>query len=175
MWRFLRILCVMAVLLGLPGVGLRADEAVHRTLSNEVIGTEWAAPGDTVGFRVTIDGGIPGTVVTVYEQIGSNLSFAGISPTTPPDFERYCVISALPAENLPGADPAAPAENRVACSVMTDDAGVATLTLSARVNRQALGPPGDATTRGVAAVRGLSTDAGATAASAQIQLLAVPR
>jgi hypothetical protein len=157
MWRFQSVLWVMAMLLELPGAALRADEPFRRTLSNEVIGTEWAAPGDTVGFRVTIGGGIPGTVVTVYEQLGSNLSFVGNSPTPPPSFERYCVISAMPVENLPGADPAAPAENRVACSVMTDDAGVATLTLDAQVKRQALGPTRDATTRAVASVQGLAT------------------
>jgi hypothetical protein len=105
MWRFRSVLWVMVLLLELRGVELRADEPFRRTLSNEVIGTEWAAPGDTVGFRVTSGGGVPGTLVTIYEQLGSNLSFVGSPPTTNPHFDRYCVISALPVKDLPGADP----------------------------------------------------------------------
>ena len=38
MWRFQGVVWVMTALLALPGVALRADEPVGRTLSNEVIG-----------------------------------------------------------------------------------------------------------------------------------------
>ena len=175
MCRFRSVLWVIVLLLELRGVELRADEPFRRTLSNEVIGTEWAAPGDTVGFRVTIGGGVPGMLVTIYEQLGSNLSFMGSPPTTHPHFDRYCVISALPVKNLPGADPGAPAENRIACSVMTDDAGMATLALDVQVNRDVLGPTSEATTRDVAAIEDLSTDGIGAVALAQVKLFVTPR
>ena len=123
MWQLRSIRWVMVLLLGLQSAELRAGEPFD-AVSNEVVGLQWAAPGDTVRFRVTMSGGTPGALVTIYEQQGSSLSFTNNSSPLEPDFERYCIISALPVENLPGADAGAPAENRVACSVMTDAVGV---------------------------------------------------
>jgi hypothetical protein len=175
MWQFRSIRWVMVLLLGLQAVELRAGQPFERTVSTEVLGIPWAAPGDTVRFRVTMSGGTPGALVTIYEQLGSSLSFTGRPSPVEPDFERYCIISALPVGNLPGADAGAPAENRVACSVMTDELGVATLTLEAQVNREALTPTSDATTRDVAAIEDGSTEGVEAVAAAQIGLLVAPR
>src|SRR5262245_4630864 len=172
---FRRILWIVVPLLVLEAAGLRAGPPSGRTVSNEVVGTEWAAPGDTVGFRVTVRGGAPDASLTIYEQLGSSLTFVRNPATIEPTFEQYCIISALPVRNLPGADPSAPAENRIACSVMTDGSGAATLTLDARVSRHVLAPTRDATTRDVAAVEDLSTDGVESAAAAQIGLVAAPR
>jgi hypothetical protein len=166
---------VLVLLLSLQAVELRAGEPFERTVSNEVLGLEWAARGDTVRFRVTMRGGPPGALVTIYEQLGSSLSFSDSPSPLEPEFERYCIISALPIENLPGADAGAPAENRVACSVMTDALGVATLTLEARVTRETLIPTSDATTRDVAVIEEGSAAGVGAAAAAQIGLLAAPR
>lgn len=165
----------MVLLLSLQAAELRAGEPLVRTVSNEVLGLQWAAPGDTVRFRVTMSGGPAGALVTIYEQLGSSLSFSDSPSPLEPEFERYCIISALPVENLPGADTGAPAENRVACSVMTDALGVATLTLEARVNREPLTPTSDATTRDVAAIEDVSTAGVEAAAAAQVGLLAPGR
>jgi hypothetical protein len=175
MWQLRSIRWAMVLLLGLQTAELRAGGPFERTVSNEVLGLQWAAPGDTVRFRVTMSGGAPGALVTIYEQLGSSLSFHDRPSPLEPDFERYCIISALPVENLPGADASAPAENRVACSVMTDALGVATLTLEARVNRETLAPTSDATTRDVAAIEDASAAGVEAAAAAQIGLLVAPR
>src|SRR4029453_18998473 len=158
MWQFRSIRWVMVLLLGLQTVELRDGQPFERTVWTEGLGIPWAAPGDTVRFRVTMSGGTPGALVTIYEQLGSRLSFPGSPWPVEPDFERFCIISALPVENLPGADAGARAENRVACSVMTDELGVATLTLEAQVNREVLTPTSDATTRDVAAIEDDSTE-----------------
>jgi hypothetical protein len=165
----------MVLLLVLQTTELRAGGPFERTVSNEVVGLQWAGPGDTVRFRVTMSGGAPGTLVTIYEQLGSSLSFSDHPSPLEPDFERYCIISALPVENLPGADISAPAENRVACSVMTDALGVATLTLEARVNRETLTRTSDATTRDVVAIEDASTAGVEATAAAQVGLLVAPR
>ena len=175
MWQLRSIRWAMVLLLGLQSAELRAGEPFERAVSNEVVGLQWAAPGDTVRFRVTMSGGTPGSLVTIYEQLGSSLSFTNNSSPLEPDFERYCIISALPVENLPGADAGAPAENRVACSVITDAVGVATLTLEVRVNRETVVPTSDATTRDVAAIEDTSTTGVEAAAAAQIGLVVAPR
>src|SRR5262249_4847590 len=162
-------LWVVVPLLVLANAGLRDGQPSGWTVSNEVVGIGRAAPGDTVGFRVTVRGGAPSTSVTVYEQLGSRLTFVRGPSIVEPTFEQDCIISALPVRNLPGADPSAPAENRVACSIMTDGSGAATLTLDARVNRHVLAPTRDATTRDVAAVEDVSTDGVEAAAAAQVE------
>src|SRR6185436_678091 len=104
MWQLRSVRWTMVLLLGFQTAELRAGGPFERTVSNEVLGLQWAAPGDTVRFRVTMSGGTPGALVTIYEQLGSSLSFNDRPSALEPDFEQYCIISALPVENLPGAD-----------------------------------------------------------------------
>ena len=75
MWQLRSVRWAVVLLLGLQTAELRAGGPFERTVSNEVLGLQWAAPGDTVSFRVTMSGGTPGALVTIYEQLGSSLSF----------------------------------------------------------------------------------------------------
>jgi hypothetical protein len=57
MWQLRSVRWALVLLLGLQTAELRAGGPFERTVSNEVIGLQWAAPGDTVRFRVTMSGG----------------------------------------------------------------------------------------------------------------------
>ncbi len=169
-WRCAGVLWVVALLSPLPSLHGEAEDTGPGRLTNEVIGASRAAPGETVRFRVTVSGGRPGVVVTIYEQLGSNLSL-DVRPRPRLDFSPPCIISALPVANLPGADSGAPAGNRVACPVVTDEQGGASLILEVQVVSSLVSPASEATTRSVAAlIEGVRGRVGA-AASAQIDLI----
>jgi hypothetical protein len=144
------------------GTPARGQEASRGSLATEVIGSDETPPGGTVMFRIDVRGATPGTTVTVYEQLGSNLSYVGD--------RRDCIISALPVANLPGADPAAPGDNRMACMLLTDDQGYASLVLETRVSPRPLPGP-DATTRSVVALEDAATIGVGPVASAGIKLV----
>jgi len=160
LWTSLLGVAIVGSVVGVMPV--RGQEAPHGTVATEVIGPDQTTPGGAVTFRIDVRGATPGVTVTVYEQLGSNLSYVG---------DRHdCVISALPVENLPGADPGAPGENRMACMLVTDSQGSASLTLEARVSpRPAPGP--DATRRSVAAMEDAATVGVGPVASAEIRLI----
>ena len=159
-WRLLWIPIVVGLVGGTP---VRAEEAFHGSLGTAVIGPDETPPGGTVMFRIDVRGAAPGVTVTVYEQLGSNLSYVG-------DWHD-CVISALPVTNLPGADPGAPGENRMACMLVTDDQGYATLILETRVSTRPARPAPDATTRSVAAIEDTVTIGVGPVASAEVKLV----
>jgi hypothetical protein len=169
-WRFGRVLWVVALLAPWPTLNGEAQEAVRERLSNEVIGASRAAPGETVRFRVTVSGGRPGAAVMIYEQLGSNLS-PDVRPRPRLDFTPPCVISALPVANLPGADPGAPAGNRVVCPVLTDEQGRTSLILEVQVVSPLVAPASEASTRSVAAIIEPLTGRVGQTASAQIELI----
>jgi hypothetical protein len=146
-----------------------AQEAFRGRLIQEVIAGSHAAPGETVQFRVTVSGGRPDAAVTIYEQLGSQLSL-DVKPRPRRDFTSSCVISALPVANLSGADPGAPARNRLACPVVTDRQGGATLVLDAQVASPLPDSASEATARSVVVVIEGSTGRIVETASAQIDV-----
>jgi hypothetical protein len=158
-WSLVGIPILVALLAGAPA---RGEEARQGSLVTEVIGPQETPPGGTVMFRIDVRGATPGVTITVYEQLGSNLTYVG--------GRQDCVISALPVENLPGADPGAPGENRMACMLLTDDQGYASLMLETRVSDKPTRGP-DVTTRSVAAIEDIATIGVGPVASAGVKLV----
>jgi len=158
-WSLVGVPILAGLLAGAPA---RGEEAPRGSLVTEVIGPGETTAGGTVMFRIDVRGATPGVTVTVYEQLGSNLTYVGD--------RRDCVISALPVTNLPGADPGAPGENRMACMLLTDDQGYASLVLETRVSDKPTRGP-DATTRSVAAIEDTETVGVGPVASAGIKLV----
>ena len=161
--RLRRLLWVPIVMGLVSGTPARGQGAFRGLLGAEVVGPDQATPGGTAMFRIDVRGANPGVTVTIYEQLGSNLSFVGA--------RRDCVISALPVANLPGADPEAPGENRIACMLLTDNRGYASLILETRVSTRPTRPGSDATTRSVAAIEDVATIGVGPVASAEIKLV----
>jgi hypothetical protein len=157
----------MVCLSPLLGGPAEAGEPSRTQLVHQVLGSGRASPGgDTARLGVRISGATPGVPITIYEQLGSDLELL--------ENPQSCVITVLPIENLPGADPAAPAENRVACAVTTDGQGNAMLILRAQVTTRSNAQAGDATTRSVVAIEGDTVVRIGPTASAQIEVLAEP-
>jgi hypothetical protein len=160
--RLASVACV-ALAVGLATVSpALGQEGTRGSLGTEVIGPAETTPGGTVMFRIDVRDAAPGVTVTVYEQLGSNLSYVGDS--------HDCIISALPVANLPGADPGAPGENRMACMLVTDDQGSASLILVTRVRPRPTPGPGS-TTRSVAALEDTATIGVGPVATADIKLV----
>jgi hypothetical protein len=168
MWALVRILWIIVLLLPWLRLEVHAEEGTAATLTNEVIGAARAEPGQTIRFRVRISGGVPGGAMTIYAQLGSNLFFVESLA-----FKETCLISPLPVENLPKADPKAPAENRLVCSVVPDPRGDASLILEVR--SRLVGPTSYATARNVVAIADPSTYGIGATAAAQVELNDEPR
>src|SRR5262249_2409281 len=68
----------MVGIVGLVAVSpARGQERFRGPLATEVIGADETTPGGIVMFRIDVRGATPGATVTVYEQLGSNLSYVG--------------------------------------------------------------------------------------------------
>jgi hypothetical protein len=156
----LGVMMAVGLVSGTPALG---QEAFRGSLGTEVVGPDQARPGGTATFLIAVRGADPRATVTIYEQLGSNLSYVGD--------RRDCVISALPVVNLPGADPGAPGENRMACMLLTDDQGYASLILETRVSTRPTRPGPDSTTRSVVAIEDAATVGVGPVAFAEIKLI----